>query len=75
MADEDVRHYWSLVSANWSEEETSKLSLISKKWMNVRGFSSASAFVEKYKQATKKTVQKSKGLRKNLINDHSDLNE
>ena len=64
---EDVLFFWSLVSANWSMKEADTLlRMIVEQWITVRGFSFTSAFLEKYKQANKKTVQKSKGLRKNL---------
>ena len=36
-------------------------------WITVRGFSFASAWIEKYKSANKKSVQKSKGVRKQLV--------
>ena len=36
-----------------------------------KGFSFAHAWLELYKQESKKTPQRSKGLRKNLINDSS----
>jgi hypothetical protein len=35
-------------------------------WITVRGFSYASAWVEKMKVAQQKTTQKSKGLRKTI---------
>lgn len=59
---------WSDLSINWGKEESNKLlRLIVEHWMTVRGFSFTSAFMERYKQKHKKTVQKSKGLRKNLM--------
>ena len=35
-------------------------------WVKIRGFSYASAWLEKFKTAQKKTTQKSKGIRKTL---------
>ena len=70
LSDEMVLSYWSVVSMNWCDEDSKTLlQLIAEKWMTIRGYSSASAFVEQYKRLNKKTVQKSKGLRKNLLSD------
>lgn len=58
-------------SVNWSEmESTELLRMITKHWLMIRGFSSASAFNELYKQQNKKIVQKSKSLRKGLITEN-----
>jgi hypothetical protein len=68
LASEDLLFYWSLVSVNWNEKESTELlRMIVEHWITIRGFSAASAFIEIYKQQNKKTVQKSKGLRKGLI--------
>ena len=57
--------YWSMLSIDWEEEESSELlRYIVEHWVTVRGFSFAGAYLEKYKQEHKKSVQKSKGLRK-----------
>lgn len=65
---EDVLFYWSTISANWLEEEAQELlTLMVKHWVTTRGFSFVSSFMEKYKCKHKKTIEKSKGLRKNLI--------
>ncbi len=55
---------WSLT---W-EEEVSHVLLqkMAEHWMKLRGFSFASALVEKHKQSKKANLQKSKGLRKQL---------
>lgn len=72
IENDDVTFYWSVVAANWEEEEAGVLlEMVIQHWVTIRGFSYASAFVEKYKQKNKKTVQKSKGLRKNLINSNA----
>lgn len=64
---EEVVHNWSLVAANWEAEEASVLmDMMVQQWVTIRGFSYASAFLEKYKQKNKKSIQKSKGLRKTL---------
>ena len=60
--------YWSLLSAGWeTEEEQALLSLVTDMWVTIRGFAFVSAWVERHKQLKKKSVQKSKGVRKNLI--------
>lgn len=70
--DEDVLFYWSLVSVNWEEEDAKTLlCMIIEHWITIQGFSNASAFMEKYKQAHKKGVQKSKGVRKQLLSSIS----
>jgi len=65
---------WSLVSSEW-EETTSDvlLEMIVNQYVKIRGFSFASAWLEEYKQSNKKTTQKSKGVRKQLINPTSDV--
>ena len=67
LEDNDLLFYWSQVSANWDEEADELLKLIANHWITIRGFSSVSAFMEKYKKANQKSVEKSKGLRKSLI--------
>ena len=67
IGNEDVLCYWDMVSINWSTVEAKELlNLIVEHYTTIRGFSFAKAFMEKYKQSTKKTTQKSKGLRKKL---------
>ena len=66
--DEDVLFSWSIISAEWEEkEEQILLRMLIDLWVTVRGFSFAKSMLEMYKQAQKKTVQKSKGVRKQLI--------
>ena len=68
LTNDDLMFYWCLVSANWGEESNRELlRLIADQWITIRGFSSASAFIEMYKKENKKTCQKSMGLRKNLF--------
>ena len=53
---------------NWdSASKDALLQLIVQHWVTVRGFSFSAAYMEKYKQKHKKTVQKSKGIRKTLL--------
>ena len=67
MDNDDVLFHWAMISVNWNEEEASALlSMMVEHWITLRGFSFASAFIEKYKQSCKKNIQKSKGFRKRL---------
>ena len=67
-SDEDVLFFWTILAAEWEEEEEQALlPMLTELWITIRGFSFAKSFLEIYKQANKKTVQKSKGLRKQLI--------
>ena len=60
--------FGALLSVEGEEEESKALlELLVDHYITVRGFSFASGFVEKYKQAHKKSTQKSKGLRKQLL--------
>ena len=65
----DVRAHWSTLCEDheWQEEEAEALlKLVVDHWITVRGFSYASAWVEQYKIANKKIVQKMAGKRKQL---------
>ena len=54
---EDVLFHWSLIAAMWDDEVAAKLmTMIVELWVTVRGFSLASAWIEQYKGATKKTL-------------------
>lgn len=65
---EDVQFFWSMVSGDWDEESVLVLlEMVVSQWIKIRGFSYASAWVEKYKVAQKTTLQKSKGVRKQLL--------
>lgn len=71
---EDVQFFWSMLSAEWEEESGDVLlEMIVNQYVKIRGFSSASAWLEEYKQASKKTTQKSKGVRKQLITPTADV--
>lgn len=68
LENEDVQFYWATVSFDWEEREAEALlHMIVEHYITVRGFSFTSGVMEKYKKENKKTVQKSKGLRKNLL--------
>ena len=74
----NVLHYWSDISMNWEEEEsTILLQMLTDLYITMQGFSFASTWIEKYKIAHKKNSQKTKGTRKLLFlstksvtNDH-----
>ena len=56
------------MASDWEEDETKVLlELVVNMWITIRGFSYASAWMEKVKSANAKSLQKSKGLRKKLI--------
>ena len=68
IQNEDVNFYWSMVSSNWQEEVAMVLlDMLVDHWISIRGHSTASAWLEEEKKDKKKTVQKSKGVRKQLL--------
>lgn len=64
--DEDVLFFWTILAAEWEEEEQTLFPMVIEMWITIRGFSFSKSFLEMYKQANKTSVQKSKGLRKKL---------
>ena len=65
---EDIVFHWSTLAANWEAcEAASLLQIIIDHWVTIRGFSHVSAFMENYKKKINEGVQKSKGIRKNLL--------
>ena len=69
---DDVQFYWSMVSSNWVEEVASVLlEMMIDKYVKIRGHSTASAWLEQYKRESKKSVQKSKGVRKQLLSKNT----
>ena len=70
LRNEDILYLWSCISEEWSEEVgDSLIKIIAKKWFALKGYSTASAFMELYKKEQKKSVQKSRPLRKGLLQD------
>ena len=68
VRNEDVLFYWCIAAADMDEENsTTLLQMIVESWVTIRGFSFAGAWVELYKQRTKKTLKRSKGIRKALF--------
>ena len=69
---EDVRFNWCIAAADFGEaEEKILLEMIVELWVTIRGFSFVSGWIEQYKQANKKTLQKSKALRSGLFSSSS----
>lgn len=65
---DDVLFYWAIVSAGWEIWGSQVLlEQIIEHYVTVRSFSFASSWIEKYKQANKKMIQKSEGVRKQLL--------
>ena len=68
--DENVQFYSCMLFAEVEEGVASiLLHSIIKLWVTMRGFSFASSWIELYKQNAKKSLQRSKGLRKTLFTD------
>ena len=63
----DVLFVWSLLSSDWEEETSNELlKMIASEWIKIRGFHNCSGWIEKYRETQKQTLQKTKGLRKQL---------
>ena len=70
VCDEEVRRKWDVVAEDMIDKVGRELlEMIVDLWVTIRGFSFAGAWVELYKQKTKKTLQRSMGLRKGLYNE------
>lgn len=68
---EDVLFNWATVSVEMDDDVSDKLlELIIHKWITIRGFSFAKSILELYKLEIKKGIQKKKGLRSRVSNDH-----
>ena len=66
--DDNVLFYWELLSGMWEVDERDALfKMIIELWVTIRGFAYASGWLEHYKQTIKTSLQKSKGVRKKLI--------
>ena len=64
---DDFWFYWALVVADWEEElEQALLDIVVDLYITIHSLSFTSAWIKKYKADQKKSVQKSKGLRKQL---------
>lgn len=66
---DDLAFHWSILASDWEEGDSQALlKLVVDLFLTIRGFSYASAWMEKFKSESAKTLQKSKGLRKSLNN-------
>ena len=66
-SNEDVLSLWRSLSADADEEDAQTLlKMVIELWVTIRGFAFASSWIELHKQATKKTIQRSKALRRNV---------
>ena len=67
---EDVQFYWLITTADFEiddrETHETLLQMIVELYLTMRGYSYASVWMEKFKQATKKSTQHSKSLRRDL---------
>ena len=67
LKNEDLLFQWALVTSNSDDEVGQKvLELICELYLTVRGFAFAKSCLELYKQTHKKSIQKSKALRKSI---------
>ena len=67
----DLLFQWSLISADSDDDVASTVLFeIVKLYTTIRGFAFAKTCMEQYKQAKRKTTQKSRALRSNLFVDH-----
>ena len=72
IKDDGVMCSWSIVAADMNKKVADELiKLIVEEWVKIRGFSFAGSWLELYKQRNKKTLQRSKGIRKQLITPDS----
>ena len=73
MKSENVLFYWCIATADFEVDDVEVheqlLKMIIELFLTIRGFSYASAWMEHYKQALKKSTQRSKSLRKELYTD------
>jgi len=68
LSNEDVQFHWTVVGADWEEKESvALLELVLDLFVTIRGFAFVSSWMELRKQETKKSTQKSKGVRKRLL--------
>ena len=71
---DDVQFYWIICQADFEVDDEqvceTLLKMITELYLTVRGFAYASIWMEKYKQVAKKSIQRSKSLRKDLYSDN-----
>ena len=65
---DDVLFHWCLLTAESEDAHAQTVfDMLVSLWITVRGFAFTSAFVEMYKQERRKGVQRSKALKKHII--------
>ena len=73
ITDDDVQFYWLFATGNCEiddkETHDALLKMIVELYVTIRGFSKAKAWLEKYKQSTKRSTQRTKSLRRELYDD------
>lgn len=68
LEDEEVLFAWEIASVELDDKTgTILLKMIVQQWLTIRGFSFAGAFIEQYKNTTKKGLQQSKALHKKYL--------
>ena len=68
LKNEDVLFQWSILTSTLDDNLSSTLlDIIVKEYVTLRGFAFGASCLELYKQKTKKTLQKKKGIRKKLF--------
>jgi hypothetical protein len=73
IKDEEVKLQWSAIGVELNDTDgASLMRIIIELWVTIRGFSFAGAYIEIYKQASKQSLQKSKGLRTKLSSKKKD---
>lgn len=64
---EDILFHWATLTCELDNESaTQLLHMIVELYLTIRGFAFANSCMELYKQSQKRTVQKSKALRRNV---------
>ena len=64
---DEVQFYWCMLSPDVDDENADVvLKMVINMWITIRGFSFASGWLEHYKQSRKKSLQRSKALRKDI---------
>ena len=66
LQDESVQFHWCMLTTDIEDKAKLLLTMLVDLFVTVRGFSFTKSFMEMYKQAIKKSTQKSKALRKTL---------
>lgn len=68
LKSEDISFQWSMLASTLGHDVSQTLlNMIVKEYVTLRGFAFGASCLELYKQRTKKTLQKKKGIRKKLF--------